>query len=129
MARKVLVSLGDEVKALLESHPDYRYGNCDDCYSRIFHEFVNSPQFKLDIANRTIERQERHLNSLKARGADLEPRLAEQTKKATEWMVRAIGLGWKPAPPSASPAPPGGSSTMMSPVMPITAADPKNTAA
>jgi hypothetical protein len=71
--RSILIHLSDEQKQLLEQHSNYGYGKCEDFYKAILVEFIDSPEFKLDLAVQRIRRLERENESLKqqnARSAD-----------------------------------------------------------
>ena len=62
--RSILVKLPAELKEKLEQHPRHHYGSCNDFYVDVIRIVVESPQFKLDLANGRLKRLERKIEWL-----------------------------------------------------------------
>jgi hypothetical protein len=83
MPRHVLIHPSDIEKAQLEQHPEHGYGKCEEFYRKIIVSFINSPEFKLDVAERKNRRLEYENQSLKRENLSLK-------QSVDHWMRQAL---------------------------------------
>src|SRR4029453_11248605 len=90
MPRHILIHLSDIEKAQLEQHSEHGYGKCEEFYRKIIVGFINSPEFKLDVAERKNRRLEYENQSIKRENLSLK-------QSVDHWMRQALSLLGKPS--------------------------------